>query len=183
MRAARGRDGVATRVDGEGRADIWRAHGRSVIAQRGVSRHGELHRRLPLREITATQGRENETHFHVVRNNNNRSIEESLEEFLLLRRELEEARKEEGTEFNDLLPSPFSIRLLFIPWRICIFGFFKWKQTPPPFGGGTRGWLGKMIGRGVRRGDYAPRQSRGRGGNWKPRFRFARSWNVDAFFA
>lgn len=30
--------------------------------------------------------------------------------------------------------------------------------------------LGKMIARGVRRGDYASRQRRGRAGNWKPRY-------------
>ena len=39
--------------------------------------------------------------------------------------------------------------------------------------GGTRGRrssLGKMIARGVRRGDYASRQRRGRAGNWKPRY-------------
>lgn len=38
---------------------------------------------------------------------------------------------------------------------------------------GTRGRtssLGKMIARGVRRGDYASRQRRGRAGNWKPRY-------------
>lgn len=49
-------------------------------------------------------------------------------------------------------------------------------RAPPlrlPSTRGTRGRrssLGKMIARGVRRGDYASRQRRGRAGNWKPRY-------------
>lgn len=89
----------------------------------------------------------------------------------------------EQTLTTRVLPPP-SIRLLFIPCRvvICIFAtrLLRKLHLPvpetsgrgSPLGEGNKGTssLGKMIARGVRRGDYASRQRRGRAGNWKPRY-------------